>query len=68
MFKYGVSEVNDVLFRNKEMFNIIENINSKRLVTVKGISGIGKKEITNKVALLLEERKVFKNGIIHVEL
>ena len=50
------------------MFNIIKNINENRLVTVKGASGMGKKEITNKVALLLEERDVFKNGILHVEL
>ena len=66
--KYPVTEVDDVLQRNQEMHKIIKNINENRLVTVRGRAGIGKKEITNKVALLLEERRAFRNGIIHIEL
>ena len=50
------------------MYKIIQKVNSHRFVIVKGIPGVGKKGIVNKIALFLEERQVFKNGIIHIEM
>ena len=50
------------------MYEIIKKINSNRFVTVKGIPGVGKKGIVSKIALFLEERSIFKNGIIQIEM
>ena len=52
--------------RNKIVYEIIQDLNKERLVTVYGNSGIGKKYVTNKVAHLLQERSYFKNGVMHV--
>lgn len=46
------------------MQEILSNIMENRLVTIKGIPGIGKTTIAKAVAFYLNERYAFKDGII----
>ena len=48
------------------MFELITLVLSCRLVTVKGIPGIGKSTIIKEVARYLFEREHFKEGIIYL--
>lgn len=50
------------------MSNIIKKIQRNRLVTVLGHPGIGKTMITKSVALFLEERNKFHDGLICISL
>lgn len=64
MFKLEVSKVEDFLGRRKEMQEIISYVMNNRLVTIKGIPGIGKTTLAKAAAYFLDERNSFKDGII----
>jgi MoxR-like ATPase len=46
------------------MQDVISNLMDNRLVTIKGIPGIGKTTLAKAVAYYLDERNTFKDGII----
>ena len=54
----------DFLGRRKEMQEIISYVMNNRLVTIKGIPGIGKTTLAKAAAYFLDERNSFKDGII----
>lgn len=56
IYTYPNTQVEDMIERNVEMHEIIKSINNHRIIIIKGKLGIGKKFITNKVALLLQDR------------
>lgn len=68
MFRLETSRVEDFLGRRKEMQEIISDINSNRLVTIKGIPGIGKTTLAKAIIYYLDERHTFKDGIILLSL
>ena len=43
-------------------------LNESRLVTIIGIPGIGKTSISKSVAIFLEEREKFRDGIIYISM
>jgi len=70
MFKLDMARLNDIYGRSSEMCEIIGHIinPNTRLITVVGWPGIGKTTITKCVALFLEERFRFQDGIIYITL
>jgi 2-phosphoglycerate kinase len=56
LFRLEVSKVEDFLGRRLEMQEVIQNIATNRLVTIKGIPGIGKTTLAKTVAYFLDER------------
>lgn len=47
------------------MHNLITFLHENRLVTIKGIPGIGKTSLAKQVGHFLQERLTFKNGVIY---
>ena len=68
MFRIETSKVEDFLGRRKELQEIISDIFSNRLVTIKGIPGIGKTTVAKAIVHFLDERRSFKDGIISLSL
>ena len=68
LFRLEISKVEDYLGRRKEMQEIISEIHENRLVTLKGIPGIGKTTLAKAIAYYLDERLTFKEGIILLSL
>jgi len=64
IFRLHHSKIEDFIGRRKEMHQIISAVMQSRLVTIKGIPGIGKTSLAKSVAFYLDERFTFKDGII----
>ncbi len=58
-------KVDDFLGRSVEMHQLISYLHENRLVTIKGVPGIGKTSLAKQVGHFLQERLTFKNGIIY---
>eukprot|EP00698_Gefionella_okellyi_P001105 TRINITY_DN10996_c0_g1_i2.p1 TRINITY_DN10996_c0_g1~~TRINITY_DN10996_c0_g1_i2.p1 ORF type:complete len:780 (-),score=160.65 TRINITY_DN10996_c0_g1_i2:21-2360(-) len=58
----------DFLGRNVSMFDVIRTVLSRRLVSVTGVAGVGKSALVIAVARYLNERGVFRDGIVHARL
>ena len=63
IYKLDIAKVDDFVGRQFEMQQIIEYLNSNRLVTITGLPGIGKTAISKNVASFLYERNNFKDGV-----
>jgi len=48
------------------MQEIIEKIINNKLVSIRGILGIGKSAIVKEVAIYISERLVFKDGVLYL--
>ena len=48
------------------MHQLICYLHDHRLVTIKGVPGIGKTSLAKQVGFFLQERFTFKNGIIYL--
>ena len=70
MFKLKIARLNNIFGRSSEMCEIIGHVinQNTRLITVVGLPGIGKTTIIKCVALYLEERYRFSDGIIYITL
>ena len=68
IFNILPTKVEDFIGRSNEWQKIVELIHSNRLVTVTGISGIGKSAIAKEVAHFLFKRDFTKDGIIYLSL
>jgi AAA+ ATPase superfamily predicted ATPase len=68
MFRMETSKVEDFLGRTPEMHQVISYIQNKRIVNVMGIPGIGKTTLIKAIAHYLDERLLFKDGIIMLSL
>jgi MoxR-like ATPase len=64
LFKLEVSKVEDFLGRKREMQEVISFVMQNRLVTIKGIPGIGKTTLAKAAAFYIDERNLFHDGII----
>ncbi len=58
-------KVDDFLGRSVEMHQLICYLHDHRLVTIKGVPGIGKTSLAKQVGFFLQERYSFKNGIVY---
>jgi len=54
--------------RGREMQETLEAIFYSRLVTIKGLPGIGKTSMSQAVAYFLDERMAFRDGIMYFTL
>ena len=68
IFKILPTRVDNFIGRTNDWQKIVELIHSNRLVTVTGISGIGKSAIVKEVAHFLFKRDFTKDGIIYLSL
>lgn len=68
VFRLERSKIDDFLGRKKEMQEVISYVMNNRLVTIKGIPGIGKTTLAKGVAFYLDQRLAFKDGIIMITL
>ena len=59
-----LSTVEDFIGRRLEMYEVISSLRENRLVTIKGVPGIGKTTLAKAVACFLDERVAFQDGII----
>ena len=62
------TRVENFIGRTEECQKIVELIHSNRLITITGISGIGKSAIVKEVAHYLFRRDFTKDGIIYLSL
>lgn len=58
-------KVDDFLGRSVEMHQLICYLHDYRLVTIKGVPGIGKTSLAKQVGFFLQDRITFRNGIIY---
>ena len=68
MFQEFPAKVDHFIGRFKEMYELIENVNSNRLVTVIGLPGVGKTALVKNTIHFMFNRQIFKNGIILLSL
>jgi adenylate kinase len=50
------------------MFEVVHNICNNRLVTIIGLPGIGKTSLTKNAVHYIADRKLFKFGVIFLQL
>ncbi|CAI2359291.1 unnamed protein product [Moneuplotes crassus] len=62
------SKIDNFVGRQKEMYDIINHLSTNRLVSILGLSGIGKTSIARNLADYLKQRHKFRDGIIYVGL
>ena len=60
------TNVDDFLGREIDMHEIISLLSENRLVTIKGMPGIGKTSLSKAIANYIKQRNIFKNGILYV--
>jgi len=60
------SKVEHFVGRKCELYNVISLINDSRIVTIKGLPGIGKTSMAKIVSHFFMERKTFSDGIIYI--
>jgi hypothetical protein len=68
MFRFNSSKIQDFIGRGREMQQTLEGIYDSRLVTIKGLPGIGKTSMAQAVSYFLDERLAFRDGIIYLTL
>ncbi|CDW83802.1 nb-arc domain protein [Stylonychia lemnae] len=68
LFKLETSKVEDFVGRRSEMHEIIMDVIENRFVTIKGMPGIGKTTIAKAIIHFLDERQLFRDGIILLSL
>ena len=56
LFPLEISKIEDFLGRKAEMQDVLSNVRKQRLVTIKGIPGIGKTTLAKAVAYYFDER------------
>jgi len=61
-----MAKVDDFVGRQEDMFRISRLLLNNRLITVKGIPGIGKTSISKRLGFFLSEREIFKDGVIFI--
>ncbi|CAI2377825.1 unnamed protein product [Moneuplotes crassus] len=62
------SKIDNFVGRQKEMYDIIDHLSKNRLVSILGLSGIGKTTLARNIADHLKHRQRFRDGIIYVGL
>ena len=62
------SRIENFMGRNEVMHDLIHLVLTSRLVTLKGIAGIGKSSLVKETVRYLSDRKHFRNGIIYLNL
>lgn len=62
------SNIEGFLGRQKEMYEILKNISTNRLVSILGPPGIGKTSLSKNLANYIKHRRKFGDGIIYVTL
>ena len=68
-YKHITAKLKDLKFRDKEMWELIENVMSgERLIALLGLPGIGKSSIARNALHFMVERKFFTGGVILVQL
>ena len=68
-FKEIPTKLSNILFRDKEISELIENVmNGERLVILLGLHGFGKSSIARNALHYMSERKFFTGGIILVQM
>jgi hypothetical protein len=60
--------VSKIVGRSLNINNVIRLLNENRLVSILGNIGIGKGKVAMSVALRLQERNRFKDGVLHVSM
>ena len=68
MFDSNPSNVEGFIGRQQEMYEIINLLESHRLVSILGPPGIGKTSLSRNLANYLKDRRKFSDGIIFVGL
>ncbi len=66
MFKQRNAKLNDFVGRKIEMHSIISSLMDQRMVTIKGVAGIGKTTIAKNISNYLDERNFFRDGIVYI--
>ena len=68
-FKFIPSKLQNIKFRDKEMWNLISDImNGHRLVILLGLHGVGKSCLARNALHYMSERKFFTGGVVLVQL
>ncbi len=60
------SKVEHFVGRKCELYNIISLIHEARIVTIKGLPGIGKTSVAKTLAHFFLERGVFRDGVVYI--
>ena len=68
IFPFEVSQVDEFIGRQIEMQEIISSVLQNRVTTIIGMPGIGKTTISKSLGFFLNEREVFKDGIVYFSL
>jgi len=67
-FPFEVAKVDDFVGRQEDMHKRAMLLLNNRLVTVRGLPGIGKTSICKRLGLFVSEREIFKDGIIYISM
>ena len=67
-FKEIPAKVDNFIGRQKEIFDVVHTIFTNRLVTIIGLPGIGKTSLCKNAVHYITHRKMFKLGIIFMQL
>ena len=67
-FKEIPAKVDNFIGRQKELYEVISNVLSNRLVNIIGLPGIGKTSLCKNAVHYINDRKLFKSGIMYFSL
>jgi len=68
MYKDIPTRVENFIGRSKDMHGVISLLKNARVVTIKGLAGIGKTSVAKALIHFFMERRVFADGIIYISL
>ncbi len=63
-----MAKADDFVGRQEDMHNIAKLLLNNRLITVRGLPGIGKTSISKRLGFFISERELFKDGVIYLSM
>ena len=60
------TKVTPFLFRNKDMFDVLDLLTTNNIVQIFGLPGVGKSSLLKNVTCFLGERNIYKDGVVYI--
>ena len=62
------NKVSPFIFRNRDMFDVLQSILQSNIVQIFGLPGFGKSSLLKNVTCFLGERDIYKSGVVYIEM
>ena len=61
------NKVSPFIFRNRDMFDVLQSILQSNIVQIFGLPGFGKSSLLKNVTCFLGERDIYKSGVLYID-